>query len=43
MKSKYAEEAAIKLLMYASLLTVFGFVAAIVWTIFHRECGLHKH
>lgn len=40
MKSKYAEELTIKALMAISLLTVFGFVAAIVWTIFRRggEC-----
>ena len=36
MKSKYAEEIVVKLLMAVSLLTVFGFVASIVWTIFHR-------
>ena len=36
MKSKYIEEFAIKTLMVLSLLTVFGFVAAIVWTIFAR-------
>lgn len=36
MKSKYIEELIIKVLMVVSLLTVFGFVAAIVWTIFSR-------
>ncbi|MCH5243877.1 MAG: ABC transporter permease subunit [Lentimicrobiaceae bacterium] len=36
MRSKYIEEIIIKGLMIISLLTVFGFVAAIVWTIFHR-------
>ena len=36
MKSKYLEEVVIKALMAISLLTVFGFVASIVWTIFHR-------
>ena len=36
MKSKYIEEILVKALMGISLLTVFGFVASIVWTIFHR-------
>ena len=36
MKSKHIEEAVVKLLMWISLLTVFGFVTAIVWTVFHR-------
>ena len=36
MKSKHIEEAVVKLIMWISLLTVFGFVAAIVWTVFHR-------
>ena len=36
MKSKYIEEVVVKVLMAVSLLTVFGFVASIVWTIFHR-------
>ena len=40
MKSKHIEEFFIKVLMVVSLLTVFGFVAGIVWTIFRRggEC-----
>ena len=40
MKSKHIEEFFIKVLMVVSLLTVFGFVASIVWTIFRRggEC-----
>lgn len=36
MKSKYLEEFVVKILMGISLLTVFGFVAGIVYTIFHR-------
>ena len=36
MKTKYIEEIAIKVLMAVSLLTVFGLVAGIIWTIFHR-------
>lgn len=36
MKSKYIEEFVVKIFMWVSLLTVFAFVAAIVWTIFHR-------
>ena len=36
MKSKYIEELTFKVLMGISLLTVFGFVAAIIWTIFAR-------
>ncbi|MCH5305207.1 MAG: ABC transporter permease subunit [Rikenella sp.] len=36
MKPKQIEETGVKLLMGISLLTVFGFVAAIVWTIFAR-------
>lgn len=36
MKYKHIEELAAKVLMWVSLLTVFGFVAAIVWTIFAR-------
>ena len=36
MKPKHIEEAVVKVLMWISLLTVFGFVAAIVWTVFHR-------
>ncbi|MCH5330268.1 MAG: ABC transporter permease subunit [Alistipes sp.] len=39
MKLKYIEEAIIKVLMAVSLITVFGFVAAIVWTIFRRGAG----
>ena len=39
MKSKHTEEFAVKVLMSLSLLTVFGFVAAIVWTIFRRGWG----
>ena len=35
-KSKYIEELTVKVLMAVSLLTVFGFVAAIVWTIVSR-------
>lgn len=36
MKSKYIEEFIIKILMGLALLAVFGFVAGIVYTIFHR-------
>ncbi len=36
MRTKYIEEIAIKVLMAVSLLTVFGLVAGIIWTIFHR-------
>ena len=36
MKSKHIEEAVVKVLMGVSLLTLFGFVAGIVWTVFHR-------
>ena len=36
MRSKYAEEIVVRVLMCISLLAVFGFVASIVWTIFHR-------
>ena len=36
MKPKQIEETGVRLLMGISLLTVFGFVAAIVWTIFAR-------
>lgn len=36
MKSKYIEEFIIKILMGIALLAVFGFVAGIVYTIFHR-------
>lgn len=36
MKSKYIEELTFKVLMGISLLTVLGFVAAIIWTIFAR-------
>ena len=36
MKSKHIEELVVKALMVVSLLTVFGFVAANVWTIFRR-------
>ena len=36
MKSKHIEEFVVKIVMGLSLLTVFGFVAGIVWTIFHR-------
>lgn len=36
MKPKYIEEFVVKIFMWISLLTVLAFVAAIVWTIFHR-------
>ncbi len=36
MKSKYVEEFIVKILMAAALLMVFGFVAGIVFTVFHR-------
>ncbi len=36
MRTKYIEEIAVKVLMAVSLLTVFGLVAGIIWTIFHR-------
>jgi phosphate transport system permease protein len=36
MKSKYIEEIIVRILMVLSLLTVFGFVASIIYTIFHR-------
>lgn len=39
MKMKYIEELIVKVLMALSLLVVFGFVAAIVWTIFRRGFG----
>lgn len=40
MKAKHIEEFFVKVLMVISLLTLFGFVAGIVWTIFRRglEC-----
>ena len=40
MKAKHIEEFIVKVLMVISLLTLFGFVAGIVWTIFRRgwEC-----
>lgn len=36
MKSKYIEEIIVKILMALSLLAVIGFVASIVYTVFHR-------
>jgi len=36
MKSKYVEEFIVKILMAAALLMVFGFVAGIIFTVFHR-------
>ncbi len=36
MKTKYVEEFIVKILMAAALLMVFGFVAGIIFTVFHR-------
>ena len=36
LKSKFIEETVIRFLMYLSLLTLFGLVAGIVYTVFHR-------
>lgn len=38
MKAKHIEEFFVKVLMVISLLTLFGLVAGIVWTIFRRGC-----